>query len=72
MHLDLGAGFTSGVGLHRIADLRLLAELVDGEVDPMPLALRGDLDRAVAAIEHERHGDERLQALPWAPRVGET
>ena len=61
---------TSRGRLRRVADLRLLAELVDGEVDPMPLALRGDLHRAVLPSSTNGIASSVFSALPWAPRVG--
>ena len=51
------------VRLDLVREHRLLADAVDREGDPVALALRRDLDLPALAVEHERHGEDRLERV---------
>src|SRR5262245_8906331 len=47
----------------------LLADTIDLEGDPVPFAMRRDLDLPAFAVAHEGHGEDRLQRVTLgAPR----
>jgi len=53
-------------------DYGYLSDAVDRKRDQVPLTVGLHLDPALGAIEHEGHGDDRLEGVALGPRSGAT